>query len=145
MPKPSRPLGVTVLALLEMIFGVLLVLVGALVFGGASYLSAYTGTLLASVFAFIGVIALIVGVFAILIGYGLWTGKGWAWTLAFVFTIIGLAFGLFSLLSDLTNILGVAIDALIIWYLWKPHVKAYFGKGTMPTPAQPAAAQPKAS
>jgi hypothetical protein len=36
-----------------------------------------------------------------------------------------------SIVSEITiNIIGIAINILIIYYLFRPHVRAYFGKIT---------------
>jgi purine-cytosine permease-like protein len=82
--------------------------------------------------------------------YGLWKGKGWAWTISIIVLFIGIAIdltpvsitstGVFSnpgsnLLGDIVSgIVSIGINALIIYYLYRPHVKAYFGK-TTPMPS----------
>jgi len=82
--------------------------------------------------------------------YGLWKGKGWAWTISIIVLFIGIAIsiasvsitstGVFSnagsnLLGDIVSgIVSIGISAFIVYYLYRPHVKAYFGK-TIPMPS----------
>jgi len=73
---------------------------------------------------------LLFGVLAVVVGLGMWTRKGWAWTLAIVLYGLGVIVSLVNIaIGRLSEIVSLAIDLLIIWYLWKPHVKAYFGRG----------------
>jgi hypothetical protein len=90
---------------------------------------------------FLGMIVLVITIFLLILGlisfllaYGLWTGKGWAWTLTFIFSIIGMLLGLVSLPFGIIIIL---IDVLILYYLTRPHVKAFFGKAPPPIPPPP--------
>ena len=78
--------------------------------------------------------------------YGLWKGKGWAWIISIIVLFIGIAVDIISvsitstgilsntgsnLLGDnASGIVSLAINAFIIYYLYRPHVKAYFGKTT---------------
>lgn len=80
---------------------------------------------LSGVAAIIGIIMIVIGIISFAVAYGYWNGSGWAWTLGLVVAVIGLIMGLISLPS---GIIGIIIDALIIYYLTRPHVKTYFGK-----------------
>jgi hypothetical protein len=89
---PSRPLGVAILAVLVGIFGILLILGGALVIAGAAAL-AYLGT--PSGFAglggvTLGVIVLIVGLIILGLALGLWHLRMWALVLTLLFVIFEL-------------------------------------------------------
>lgn len=76
------------------------------------------------------------------IGIGLLRGKQWAWKLAVILAFVSIAIDIITLMiqSHISNyggsIIGVIIDAVILYYLYRPHVKAYFGKtissGTTP-------------
>ncbi|QQG48151.1 MAG: hypothetical protein HY247_05185 [archaeon] len=130
----------TVLAILDMVGGIIAVLAGLGLAAGGSYFASAAGYgFLAGFIAVLGAVVLIIGLFAILVGYGLWSGKSWAWTLAVILAILGILGGLGSLATgNFGSVVGLAIDVIIVWYLWKPHVKAYFGKGTMmPTTSTP--------
>jgi hypothetical protein len=126
----QRPSGVAILAFLQMLGGVLIIIVGilALAFAGlaASYFASYSyGPWIGAAAGVVGGILLIIGLIAIGIGYGLWNGKGWAWTATLIFSILGILLGLLSLPS---GVVGLLIDAAIIYYLFRLEVKQYFGK-----------------
>jgi hypothetical protein len=127
-PKPKRPTGVTVLAILEILGGLGGLSIGATLIGNASTL-----------WAALGALGLIVGILALVLGVGLLGGKGWAWTL-------GIAVGVINIITSLaetaiglySSIIGIIFPIIIIYYLMRPHVKAFFGKG----PAVAAGMQP---
>ena len=147
MMKPSRPTGISVLAILELLGGVVLLLAGiGIAAAGGSILTSMGYGGLGGIAAVAGGALAIFGLFALLVGWGLWTGKGWAWVLAVILTILGILGGLGSLaFGAITGIVGLVIDILILWYLLRPNVKSYFGRGspamstTAPTPPPPPA------
>ena len=55
--------------------------------------------------------------------WGLLNAKSWAWTLTLILTIIFLILDLIEL-----NVIGLIIGGVILYYLYRPHVKSYFGK-----------------
>ncbi|HMH09598.1 MAG TPA: hypothetical protein VK553_02735 [Candidatus Nitrosopolaris rasttigaisensis] len=107
--------------------------------------------ILGIIFLVFGAILLALGVANLVMAYGLWKGKGWAWTISIIVLIIGIAIdiisvsitsaGVFSntgsnLLGNIVSgIVSIAINAVILYYLYRPHVKAYFGK-TIPMPSK---------
>lgn len=78
-----------------------------------------------------GVLALISGILGLLAGYGLFTLKGWGWTLAIVFSAINVSHNVLGLFQG-TNIpgaiVGIVISGLIVYYLMTPAIKRAFGK-----------------
>ena len=163
--QQHRPLGVTIIAILTIIGGILLLL------GGVSLIA--LGTLisvsppldstitnphpLAQFFgvisAAIGSVLLVIGIGYIVMFYGLLKGKRWAWTITIILLLIGIAIQIISTAtgsllnaslsgsSSNTNsvisgiagsIIGIAINIVIIYYLYRPHVKAFFGKNVSP-------------
>src|SRR5579863_8598384 len=139
MMKPQRPTGVTILAILYLLFGVVALLLGALLAaaGGSGVLNSVGYGGLSGIVSVIGGGVAIAGVLGILVGWGMWSGKGWARLVALVLSVIGLIGGLGSLaIGSFSGIVSLIIDALVIWYLFRPHVKAYFGGG-QPAPMPP--------
>ncbi|GBC71745.1 hypothetical protein HRbin02_01533 [Candidatus Calditenuaceae archaeon HR02] len=133
MSSKTRPTGVTVLAILEII-GAILSLLAAMAFfalgalaGAGSELGVMGGLFAAFGVAFGGLL-LILALIGFVIAYGFWTGKGWAWILGIIFSIIGIIIGLVSIIGNPTSIIGIIINGLILYYLTRPHVKAWFGK-----------------
>jgi hypothetical protein len=60
------------------------------------------------------------------VAYSYLNGLGWAWGLGLVVAVIGIVLGLPSLPGSIVSIL---LKVLIIYYLTRPHVKRFFGKG----------------
>lgn len=144
MEKKERPLGVTILAILEAIGGIIcfagILFIGLIVETLTSF-AGVTGHGIGIIRSLMGIVALIFaiillifGLISFLLAYGLWIGKGWAWTLAFIFSIIGILLGLASLPGGIITIL---INALILYYLTRPYVKEFFGKAPPPVPPPP--------
>lgn len=120
-----RPTGVTILAVLEIISGVIAIAFGA--FFGALVGSMGIGMMGGDsgvIFGVVSGITVVIGAISFLMAWGLLKGKSWAWTITLILTIISLIFDLPSM-----NIIGLIIDIVILYYLFRPHVKAYFGKG----------------
>jgi len=102
----------------------------------------------------IGAIVLAVGVGYLIVSYGLLKGKGWAWIITVILTIIAIAVQIVSGITasmfnasfiDDTNsfvtgiiaqIVGIAIDGVILYYLYRPNVKTFFGKSQPSTTIQ---------
>lgn len=118
----ARPTGITILAILAGIGGVVMA-VGAIgifvlstvVFGG---LGAIMGL------AFIAVAALYIA-FCV----GALQMKPWAWPLGVVGAAASAILSVLQLIGgDLTQIVGIAIAGAILYYLNQPSIKALFGK-----------------
>ena len=176
MYKPERPLGVTILAVLNALSGIFTLLVGIgfaalMALGMLAFLKetireiehsmplAIPAGLIAGFLLIIIIILIVVGLVNLVIAWGLWTGKVWAWWLTVIFSGIGalaalanLGFTVFRFARVLghpgvmvgmgisvgSNLVSLAIDLLIIWYFFRPHVKAFFGMGpSVPTPPPP--------
>ncbi|MEB3788180.1 MAG: DUF2127 domain-containing protein [Desulfurococcales archaeon] len=122
--RPERPLGVTILAVLSGIGGILSIL-GGLALGamaGAGGLAGMEGMEgLGPLMAFGSTMAIIMGLINLVIAYGLWNGKSWAWWLTVVFAALNALMSLVSMM-----IVSLVIAAVIIWYMLRPHVKAFF-------------------
>jgi len=109
---------------------------------------------LAGIGIVIGAIILAVGIGYLVVSYGLLKGKGWAWTVTIILTIIAIAIQIISIIlssmfnasffSDMnalaseiiSHIIGLAINGVILYYLYRPNVKALFGKSQPSTTIQ---------
>jgi uncharacterized membrane protein (DUF2068 family) len=146
----GRPVGVTILAILNFIGAGLCVLLGLGMMLGGGFIatmlsqqgqgSAGAAGVLAGLGAAAGVFIIIMGGVSALLGFGLWKLKGWARIVSIVLAGISGAFQLLGLLGSLAHfslfavvwsLFWLAIDALIIWYLLKPEVKAAFQQQPM--------------
>ncbi len=145
MEIKKRPTGVTVIAVLVIIGGILFLLAGiGAVAVGSLFMLQNTGLL---VFVIIGAILLAVGIGFLVVSYGLLKGKRWSWTITVVLLFIGIAidvasiiiFGYFTfnmdtssfLISNSGSIASIIISVIILYYLYRPHIKSYFGKMSM--------------
>jgi hypothetical protein len=111
-----RPTGVTLLAILSTIGGIFsLVLAGLLLLAGALLVSAL---FLAS------------GVVDFFLAMGYLDGSGWAWMLGIVFGIINIVGLAAEIALGLANsILGIVFSGVTIFYLTRPGVRVFFGRG----------------
>lgn len=119
----ERPLGVTII-------GVLWVLAGLLWF-----VAAFVGGVALSVIglgaigAIIGVVLFIIGIIDILLGVGCFMAWSWVWIVGVIFMVINVLIGIVALFSNwVTGLVTIIIAAIVLWYLFQPQVKAYFGQ-----------------
>lgn len=137
--RGDRPLGVTILAVLNALGGIAMVLGGivfALVGGiGASFAPVF-GALGALFAAFLGLMMLLFGVVFLVVAYGFWQGQAWAWTLSLVLILLGILGGVLNLLQgEASGIMTLLIDGFLLWYIARPGVQRWFGKeGAWPAP-----------
>lgn len=113
-PSGERPLGVTILALLEII-------VGALGLFGAITVITFGSILFGAFGLILGVIVLFLALIDLIVGWGLWTLKSWAWMVALIVNIINLILNAVQL-----NFLGAIINLIIIIYLQQGDIKSRF-------------------
>ena len=140
----GRPVGVTILSILDFVGAAFCGLGGIGMIAGGGFMAtmlskqsqnAGSAGLIAGMGAAFGVILIICAAVYFLLGWGLLKLKEWARIVTIVFAAIGAVFQLFGLIGTLAhmNIGGflftvavLAIQALIIWYLLTPEVKAAF-------------------
>ena len=91
--------------------------------------------------ALIGIALLTIGVLSFAACYGLWILIDWGRSLAIVISAIDIPLSLIALKipgaqatsgSILLLVVGIALDAAIIWYLCKDDVKSLFSKDPVP-------------
>jgi hypothetical protein len=139
-PKPKRPTGVTVIAILEILGGLASLVAGAGLFVAAALVSSSNfaslypqlsgiGSL-STILYVLGAVVLIFGILALVLGVGFLGGKGWAWTLGIVVGVLNIVVSLVqTVIGFYSSIVGIIFPLIIIYYLMRPHVKAFFGKG----------------
>lgn len=138
-----RPTGVAILAILGFLGGAIVLIGGLGALAGAAFLATYFQNLFGAIGAIIatviGITLLITALIVLLLSWGLWAGKNWARILVIIGNILFILLNLLSIVaSPASAIIGIIIDALIIFYLTRPGVAAYF-KGM---PMQPQMQQP---
>jgi hypothetical protein len=139
----KRPVGVTIIAILTIIGGIILCLGGLfLLMLGVVFEAVSIG----SIGVVIGAIVLGVGIGYLVVSYGLLKGKGWAWIVTVILTIIAIIIQSISVIStsmfdasftsDMNSlvsgivvyIISMAINGVILYYLYRPNVRTHFGK-----------------
>jgi hypothetical protein len=114
-PPESRPDGVTIIAILSILAGI-----------GEFFLAAIGGA--------IAVILIPIGIVYFVVAYGLLKGRPWAWTLTVIISIITIILNVITIaLLGILSIISIILEAIILYYLYRPHVKSYFGKGLSST------------
>ncbi|NHI87874.1 MAG: hypothetical protein EAX87_00040 [Candidatus Thorarchaeota archaeon] len=116
----DRPLGVTIIVILEVLGALAYLFTGAM----AILAGAMVGSIIPGLGAFavaIGAIVLIFGILYLLLAWGLWTLKSWAWMAAVILNIIGLILGILQF-----NWIGVIISLIIVIYLQQGDIKSRF-------------------
>jgi len=146
MASVARPFGITLLAVLHVLQAIIYFLGGiGLIALGEFMRRGYFGMhrFLGGAAAVIGVVVLIVGVLYLGLAWGLWGGKGWAWTVSLILAALGIIFSLISLVfGGFAAIIVLILDAIIIYYLLTPHVRRFFGEYRSGAPTQLPATQP---
>src|ERR687890_808680 len=116
--QKNRPLGVTIISVLAVIGGI-----GSFVSGLAII------TLIPILGIIFGGILVIIGLAYFAVAYGLWKGLNWACTITLIVSAIGIIVGIGSIIvGNVGAIFHVIINGIVIYYLYRPNVKAYFGK-----------------
>jgi uncharacterized membrane protein (DUF2068 family) len=158
----SRPIGVTIIAILMIIGGILLLIggTGFLVIApllGQLDLSEISDTsndtlsvnlngtdialpnnalfiFLGGALGVIGGVLVALGIASLIVAWGLLKGKGWAWIVTIIITIISIVFNIVSIAAgNIGSVVGLIINGVIIYYLYRPNVKSYFGRVKGPT------------
>ncbi len=127
----SRPLGVTIAAIVLAVSGVFQVLIGTEALGMTS-LGLGAAADAAGVSGWASIVS---GALSIIVAGGLFTLQGWAWLLTVVVMAIRVVSDVFVVVTHgMSSTLGAAalgnlvISAVIVFYFTRPHVKAAFGR-----------------
>lgn len=137
----ARPLGITILGILHLIGGAASLVMAAMraAMLGISGSMGYFGMFSA---AFGGVFLIMFGMLAAIefvIAGALFSGKSWGRIVVIVLSIIGLIMSLASMIGNPFSILNIMLNGVVLWYMWRPHVIAYFGASqpSYQTPTEP--------
>jgi len=132
----SRPIGITVLAVLEILIGIVGLLASLAIIGLSALLSTLprVGFLLGTFGLVVGGVVLFFSLIWLATGAGFLHGRGWSWTLGMIFSILSLLGAVGALIIGLITgaVGGLIFWGLMLYYLTRTHVKAFFGKGGLP-------------
>ena len=110
----SRPLGITIIAVIMAIFGI----VGII-----------SGIMLMSVSSAVGTITLVLGILELILAWGLWSLQRWAYWTTVVLEILIVLNGVFALTQGGTGggVLNIVLAVIILVYLFAdPNVRVAF-------------------
>jgi len=134
--RPSRPVGITILALLEILIGIVGFLASLLIIGFSAlfYTLPRVGALLGTIGLVVVGIVLFFSLIWLATGVGFLHGRGWSWTLGMIFSLLSLigAIGALTIGLITGGVGGLVFWGLMLYYLTRTHVKVYFGKSGPP-------------
>ena len=113
----TRPLGITIIAIIMAIQGILAVIGGILLMTGGGVLST------------IGVITLILGILYLVLAWGLWTLKTWAFWGTVVLEVLTLINGILGLVqhTPAQGVLSLIFAVVVLIYMFADrNVRAAF-------------------
>jgi hypothetical protein len=132
MRRPSRPVGITILALFEILIGIVGFLGSLLIIGFSALFSTLprVGALPGTIGLIVGGIVLFFSLIWLATGAGFLHGRGWSWTLGMIFSVLSLIGAIGALTIGLITgaVGGLIFWGLMLYYLTRTHVKVFFGK-----------------
>jgi len=122
-PKPQKPVGVTIIAVVAAAGGLLSL------FGAASRLAG-----MSSGPVVLAYIVIIFGILGIALGAGFYTGARLAWMTGIIIYIVSIGLGISEIVSGgnvgfIGGIIRTIAGIVIPVYLTRPGPKSFFGKG----------------
>ena len=150
--KKERPLGIKILSGLYFLGSIFMLLIGIIALISSYFIvnnpteveSAFTAEELAQIgsitslspfFLMFGIFCIGLAILDIFLGFGFWKGQSWARITTLILSGIGIVYGVTGIVSNFSdifsigvNIVTIAIDGLIIWYLMRKNVIVYFAK-----------------
>ena len=147
----SRPTGVIVIAVLNILGGIIMLIIGPpLAFAGTILpfvlqsipeqqqqsmtsggvdLSQVSPSVVGAGILALGWILMGIGIFSFIIAYGLFKGKSSAWKLTVIVSILSIAVNAVSIaIGNTIGIANIVINGTILYYLYTTNVRAYFVK-----------------
>ena len=113
----DRPLGVTIIAILQLLGSIAGLALGALMVMGGMLIPIF-GIIIVAIGAFMIIWAII----GILLFWGLWGLKGWAWMITMIWNIIQLILNVYNFWNtsfvDYTYLINIIIPLIIVIYLF---------------------------
>lgn len=134
----ERPVGVTFMGVISLVVGLLSTLkglvwlgIGGVVAGATALANPMIGAMVGLVALVFGGVALLSGLVSFFVAWGIFSLRGWAWSLGMATHGFTIAWALLAALgpSTLRAQLGsLVLSGAVVLYLTRPGVKAAFGK-----------------
>jgi hypothetical protein len=127
LAEKKRPTGVTILAVLNVIIGIADLTNIATILGVGGLISMIGGTFfdLAGAAVIVEGVLVLQGIVLFVLAYGFVNGKSWGLALGLIFGVWDIIIGLILLPA---GVIRVIYGSIVISYLMRPNVRAFFGK-----------------
>lgn len=132
----SRPTGVTILAILAAIGGVLGLLGGLAIIGigglAGGFIGGAAGAAIGGLAVIGGLIVLVLAVLELVLAYGFWNLRPWAWQLGVILAAVQIVIAILGVLrivfyQDIGGaIISIAISGVILYYLNQAEIRRAF-------------------
>ena len=131
----KRPAGVTILAVIAIIYGIfrlLVALLGLLGLGLAA--SGYAVKYSTGILVYATILDVVFGIAYLAFGFGAFSLRGWAWTTGVVALVLDILRNIVSIVmrgfsaGTIIPIITIVIALVLLWYLFRPNVRAAFRK-----------------
>ena len=117
----ERPLGITIL-------GILWVIGGLILLSGGLTVALVGGAAIGSLGWILGIIYMLWGILELAIGVGSFMGWPLVWIVSVVLAILSVVQAIYAIFTQgWTYLLSALIAVIILYYLFQPDVKAWFG------------------
>jgi hypothetical protein len=128
--RMQRPTGVTILAILAAIGGVVAILGGIVLLGVGNGISDTLIPGMGGLLAVLGLLTILVGIAELALAYGAWTLKPWAWMLGIIVEVANIVVAILQFRSATASstLISIVIAGIILYYLYQPHVRRAFGQ-----------------
>ena len=127
----ERPMGITVLAVLALVTGILSLAFGLALLGVGGLTIFGSNSNGGNVLA-LGALTFALSPVALGIGYGFWALKPWAWAAGLALYCASIGVSIFAVLLTGAGLLTVAVQVgiavAVIVYLMQPKVRSVFGR-----------------
>jgi len=130
-PNVRTPTGITVLGILQIILGIILVVFAVMVMVMSSMMGDYSyfGDMTSIVGGAVTAVLIVLAAFSFLIASALFSGKKWGRTIVIIFSLVNIVMDAASMMvGNVFGIGGIILNGIVLYYMWRPHVIAYFTK-----------------
>ena len=123
----NRPVVISIVAILNFLIGLFFLAGGLVMALGIIDISAHVPEM-AEYAALGGGIVILIGIIYLVIAGGMWNGWKIMWYIGVIVNGLSLIMGIASIfVGSFVGIIPLVIDAIILYYLFRPGVKEFFG------------------
>lgn len=128
--QSERPIGITILGISFIVVAILMSIAAAMIGTFMAMMGSYSTMMSSMISAMGGIFAVFIGILAgieFAIAYSLFSGKSWGRIAVIVLSIVDfLVHSVTLAMGNLFAIPHIILDLVILYYMWRPHVIAYF-------------------